>query len=64
MIIIKMLKGRTIETKKELVSELTDSVSRILEVEPQRVSVVIEEMSGENFAVNGELFVERDLPPK
>jgi 4-oxalocrotonate tautomerase len=55
---IHLLKGRTADTKKLLVSQLTDTVCRCLEVKPEQVRIIIDEMEYSNFAVGGKPFEE------
>ncbi len=50
---VKMLSGRSNEQKAELARELTAAAVRVLDVEPQRVRVVIVEIPAQNWAVAG-----------
>ncbi|GAB6904946.1 tautomerase family protein [Desulfosarcina cetonica] len=56
---IKMAKGRTIEQKRILVRAITDSVVSTLDVEPEWVTVLIEELDRENWATGGELHIHK-----
>lgn len=57
IISIKIAKGRSIEKKQELVEVLTRETVRILEVQPEWVTVLIDEYERENWASAGELHV-------
>lgn len=50
---VKMLEGRTKEQKAELAQELTSCVSRILGVEAERITCLIEEVPPTGWARGG-----------
>ncbi|WP_078393058.1 2-hydroxymuconate tautomerase [Shouchella patagoniensis] len=52
---IQILEGRTTEQKRALVERVTTAVSETINSPAERVSVVIDEMKTENFAVGGVL---------
>lgn len=52
---VRMLAGRSSEQKRALVRDLTNAVSRNLNVEPDRVNVVIHEVEPGNWAIGGKL---------
>lgn len=52
---IKMAKGRSTEQKQDFVKAITREAVRILNVEPEWVTVVIDEYSRDNWATGGEL---------
>ena len=54
IVTIKIAKGRSTEQKRELVKFITKSVVSTLDVEPEWVSVLIEEFDRENWATAGE----------
>jgi len=54
---VHMLEGRTLEQKKRLVEALTDDVVKILNVKPEVVTIIIDEVKRSNLAKKGELFV-------
>jgi len=53
VIIINMLEGRSAEKKRKLLRKVTDAVVEALEVEPESVRIIINEIPRENFAVAG-----------
>lgn len=55
VVTIKMAIGRTESQKQELVSAVTADIVRILDVEPNWVTVLIDEYERENWASGGEL---------
>jgi len=59
IVTIKLAKGRSIEQKRELVKAITDAVVSVLDVEPEWVSVLIEEFNRENWATGGELHIDK-----
>ncbi|MDD4089823.1 MAG: 2-hydroxymuconate tautomerase family protein [Tissierellia bacterium] len=52
---VEMLKGRTIEQKREMVKEITEVVSRTANCPKEAIRIVINEMEFENFALSGVL---------
>jgi 4-oxalocrotonate tautomerase len=52
---VQMIAGRSPEKKQELVAILTRETARILDVEPDWVTVVINEYTRDNWASGGEL---------
>lgn len=54
---IAILKGRTLEQKKELVKSVTEAIAKSINAAPERISIKIEEMDGENFATSGKLHI-------
>jgi 4-oxalocrotonate tautomerase len=57
-----MIEGRPQEKKKELIAELTETVCRVLEVDPGTVRVELVEVPPENWGVAGLPLSERDPP--
>lgn len=55
VISVKIARGRSMDTKQELVEAITDDVVRILEVDPDWVTVLIDEYDRENWASAGQL---------
>jgi 4-oxalocrotonate tautomerase len=55
---IEILKGRTIEQKKEMAKRVTDAVSETLNCPKEAVSIIIREMETENFAKAGKLRID------
>ncbi|TAN44967.1 MAG: 4-oxalocrotonate tautomerase family protein [Rhodospirillales bacterium] len=56
---IKIVKGRSVEAKRELAKRVTDAVVQSIDVKPEWVTVVIEEYERENWATAGELHSDR-----
>lgn len=52
---VEMLKGRTIEQKREMVKEITEVVSRTVNCPKEAIRIVINEIEFENFALGGVL---------
>lgn len=50
---IAILKGRTLEQKKELVKSVTEAIARSVDVAPEKIWIKIDEMDGENFSTAG-----------
>ena len=50
---VEMLKGRTLEQKREMVKEVTEAVSRTANCPKEAVKIIIREMDFENFSEAG-----------
>lgn len=55
IVAIKLAKGRPIEQKRQLVQAVTAALVETLDVKPEWVTVLIEELERENWATAGEL---------
>ncbi len=58
---VEMFKGRTIDQKKKLVKELTNSFVKTCGGTAEGLHVLIEEIEKENWGVSGNLISENDL---
>ena len=54
-----MIEGRPDEKKKELIQELTETVCKVLEADPQAVRVELVEVPPENWGIAGVPMSER-----
>jgi 4-oxalocrotonate tautomerase len=52
---IKIAKGRPVDIKRNLVKSVTKAVASSLELSPELVTVLIEEIERENWSTGGEL---------
>ena len=50
---IHLLEGRTKEKLERLVREMTETVAKVLEIEKERVTIVLHEMPPNRFSVGG-----------
>ncbi|MEW6661572.1 MAG: tautomerase family protein [Bacillota bacterium] len=55
IVTIQMIEGRTVEQKRELVEAITKEVCRIAKVEPQAVTIIIQDMATHNLGKAGRL---------
>ena len=56
LIIVEAIEGRTIEQKRGLVKDITEAVGKNFKVEPDKVTVVIHDVTRDNIAKAGKLF--------
>lgn len=56
---VEILEGRTREQKRELAHVLTRETARITKVSEASIFVVIDEVKKENWAVGGELLIDK-----
>ncbi|MDD4896732.1 MAG: tautomerase family protein [Atribacterota bacterium] len=52
---MEIMKGRTVEQKREMVNMVTDAISETLNCTKEAVSIIIREMEWENYARAGVL---------
>jgi 4-oxalocrotonate tautomerase len=52
---VEMWEDRTLERKRRLVRELTDTLSRVIDCDPSTVRILIDDYAPENWAVGGRL---------
>ncbi len=55
---VEMLKGRTLDQKREMVSKVTDVISETLQCSREAVIIIIREMEPENLSKAGVLKVD------
>lgn len=55
---VELLKGRTVEQKREMVRKVTDAITETLNCPKEVVSIIIREMELENFAKAGVLKID------
>lgn len=55
VVTIRMSKGRTLEQKRQLADQITSDIVSILDVDPDWVTILIEELDRENIAKAGTL---------
>lgn len=56
---VKMLEGRSLEQKRELAEVLTREMVRILNIKPEVVEMIIEELPLTNWASAGQLYSDK-----
>ena len=59
-VVITMRTGRTLEQIRALVSEVTDAVARTVDVPPERVRVLVQELEPDRIANGGQLAADAD----
>lgn len=57
---LKLVEGRSIEKKRELVSSVTKAVCDSLEITPDNVRIELIELKADLFSIAGELVSDRD----
>ena len=55
VVILKMKKGRSVEQKRKIVKEFTNTLVSTLKIEPELVTVMIDELEPENIGKAGKL---------
>lgn len=56
---VEIIKGRTLEQKRQMVQEVTAAISNTLACPPEAVNIIIREMEKENYAQGGKLYSEK-----
>jgi 4-oxalocrotonate tautomerase len=55
VVIVKMRKGRSVEQKRTIVKEITGTLVRTLNIEPELITILIDELELENIGKAGKL---------
>ena len=55
---INLIEGRTTDQKRKLVASVTDAVVKSLDVGPDAVRIILQEMTKQNYAVAGTLILD------
>ncbi|HWI46678.1 2-hydroxymuconate tautomerase [Rummeliibacillus sp. NPDC094406] len=53
VVTIKMIEGRTDEQKHNLVEKVTEAISETVNAPKENVTIIIEEMKKEHYAIGG-----------
>ncbi|NMA15489.1 MAG: 4-oxalocrotonate tautomerase [Clostridia bacterium] len=56
---VEIIKGRTLEQKRQMAKEVTEAISKNLVCPPEAVKIIIREMEKENYAEAGTLFADK-----
>ena len=56
---VHMIEGRTVDQKRALVANMTDAVSKSLDVKPEDVRIILQEMAKQDYAVAGVLVADK-----
>ena len=55
---VEMYEGRSVEQKRVLARELTETLARVTECDPESVRVLIDDYPPENWAIGGRLHID------
>lgn len=56
---IKIAKGRSTEQKRALAESVTTAIASSIDVDPRKVWIQIDEFELDNFAVDGQLMIDK-----
>ena len=56
---IHLMEGRTDDQKRKLVASVTKAVCESVDVDPQKVKIIISEMAPNGYAVGGKLKIDQ-----
>lgn len=62
-VIIQMVEGRSLEKKRALAANVTDTMADTLGISKDRISIVLHEMKEDQLAHGGVLWCDRDVKP-
>jgi len=57
---VKMIKGRTLKQKREMVKEVTDSIAKTLNCDKEAVRIIITELDKADISVGGVLRLDKE----
>ncbi|ODN71315.1 4-oxalocrotonate tautomerase [Methylobrevis pamukkalensis] len=58
-ITVQLFPGRSVETRRELVAELTRTTCAVLGCSPAAVTVILQDVEPHNWGVGGDLFSDK-----
>ena len=61
IVTIRQLEGRTVEQKRQVAKELTDTIAKIYKIDTDRVTVNFFDLPNYNIAKAGKLFIDQGL---
>ena len=61
IITINQFEGRTIEQKRQVAKEITDSIVKIYEISADRVNITFFDVPKHNAAKSGKLYIDQQL---
>jgi 4-oxalocrotonate tautomerase len=56
---VNLIEGRTVEQKRKLVAGITDAVVKSLDVEPDTVKIILQDIAKHDYAIAGVLFMDK-----
>jgi len=56
---IEMFAGRTLEQKRAMAKDVTEALTKTINCKPEDVKIIIRELSRENLAEGGALFIDK-----
>jgi 4-oxalocrotonate tautomerase len=56
---VNMFEGRTMDQKRKLVANMTDAVVKSLDVKPEDVRIILQEMAKHDYAIAGLLLIDK-----
>ena len=56
LVTIKIIEGRTVEQKRGMAKDVTEAISKNLDVPPENIMIDIVDLKPENIAQGGKLF--------
>ncbi len=62
-VIIQMVEGRSLDKKRALVRNVTDTISETLGIAKERISIVLHEVKEDELAHGGVLWCDREEKP-
>ena len=55
IVTINLIEGRSVEKKRALVKEVTDAICKTVDVTPDHVRIILQDMERHDYAVAGKL---------
>ena len=55
IVVVNIKEGRTVEQKRAMAERMTQAICDTMEVKPDAVRIIINDMKNENFAIGGTL---------
>jgi 4-oxalocrotonate tautomerase len=56
---VHLFEGRTVDQKRKLVASMTDAVVKSLDIKPEDVRIILEDMARHDYAIAGVLAADK-----
>ncbi len=60
---LQIMRGLSVDQKRALVADITQSLAQVAGAKPERTHVVIHEVADEDWGLEGRLVLDRRVPP-
>ncbi len=59
IITIELIEGRTVDQKREIAKQMTDTIKNVTNVPEDSIEVIFHDLKKENYSKGGKLFIDK-----